>query len=317
VIDFCKSIMSFKIPIIPFDSTWLACPSFDQAFIDKKCEQYKTTVVRLSPKEKREKLLKIIQLIDLTTLSGDDTPQKVAQLVDQALKPIPDNAGVTLDKSDSLHCAAVCVYPARILDVVNHLKKIVLSNKNKLAIASVAGGFPSGQYKIESRLLECKLAVEDGATEIDIVINRCAALLGDWETVYDEIKQMRCMCGDKVHLKTILATGELITNENIYKAGMTAIIGGSDLIKTSTGKETVNATLQVSWTMCQVIKAYFEKTGRKVGFKPAGGIRTADEALAYLCLMEDILGSEWIDPKLFRIGASTLLTNIVNELKIL
>jgi deoxyribose-phosphate aldolase len=308
---------SDKIPIVKFESSWLTCPPFDQTSIDKKCDQYKTTVVRLSPKKKKEKLIKLIKLIDLTTLSGDDTPAKVAQLVDQALQPIPSDANVNLDKPDSLHCAAVCVYPARLIDVVNHLKKSVSSNKNNLAIASVAGGFPSGQYKLESRLLEIKLAVEDGATEIDIVINRCAALLGDWETVYDEIKQMRTMCGEKVHLKTIIATGELITNENIYKAGMTAILGGSDFIKTSTGKETVNATLQASWTMCQVIKAYFEKTGRKVGFKPAGGIRTADEALAYLCLMEDILGDEWVDPSLFRIGASTLLSNIFNELKIL
>ncbi len=160
---------------------------------------------------------------------------------------------------------------------------------------------------------EIRQAVKDGATEIDVVINRTAALTGDWDTLYNEIKAMREACGE-AHMKTILATGELATYRNVYKASIVAMMAGSDFIKTSTGKEKTNATLEVSLVMCRAIREYYQRTGYKVGFKPAGGIRSAKQVLAYLALMYEELGEEWTRPHLFRIGASVLLTDIERQL---
>uniref|UniRef100_A0A0N5ASH7 deoxyribose-phosphate aldolase n=1 Tax=Syphacia muris TaxID=451379 RepID=A0A0N5ASH7_9BILA len=250
-------------------------------------------------KEKAKQLLndavlkRLIQHIDLTTLSGDDTRKRVEDLVDQALCPYPADP--------SIKCAAVCVYPARVADVKNYM-----NHKNtKVNIAAVAAGFPSGQYRLESRLLEIKLAVEDGADEIDIVINRAAALEQNWKLVYNEIAEMKKMCGP-AHMKTILATGELQNYENIYKASCVGIAAGSDFIKTSTGKEAVNATLEVAYIMCTAIKRHFAATGKRVGFKPAGGLKTAEDALGFWILVETMLGEEWLTPSLFRFGASSL-----------
>jgi deoxyribose-phosphate aldolase len=281
----------------------------DQTKIQTACDRYLAKVKSLSSTERQRKLIDLIGYIDLTTLAGDDTKQRVSDLTDKAIKPLQGSNS----KHDSVHCAAVCVYPARVVDVVERLRSKNVSSE-KVGIASTAGGFPSGQYRLESRLLEVQLAVSDGATEIDIVINRAAALTDQWSLVHHEVSMMRLACNDKAHLKTILATGELGDSKRIYFASMVAMMAGSDFIKTSTGKETVNATLPVSYVMCQAIAHYSKLTGIKVGFKPAGGLRTADEALSYMFLVEDILGQDWLTSKLFRIGASTLLDNIVKEI---
>ncbi|KAK6737408.1 hypothetical protein RB195_019860 [Necator americanus] len=244
---------------------------------------------------------KVISYIDLTTLSGDDTKGRVVALVDRALNPIPDDSSVT--------CAAVCVYPQRVADVTKHLT----AKQKTLNVASVAAGFPSGQYHLQSKLLEVQLTVADGATEIDIVISRAAALEGDWKTVHDEVAALKGVCGN-AHMKTILATGELKTLTNIYKGSWASILAGSDFIKTSTGKECTNATLEVAYVMCLAIKRWYKLTGKKVGFKPAGGIKTPEEALAYIVLVKDVLGESWLSPELFRIGASSLLDNCLKAI---
>jgi deoxyribose-phosphate aldolase len=249
----------------------------------------------------KDEVKKLISYIDLTTLAGDDTRSRVEKLVDKALMPVSSD--------ESLHCGAVCVYPARVKDVVRHLK----SKGKKLNVASVAGGFPSGQYHQKSKLLEIELCVEDGATEIDTVISRGEAIDGNWQAVYDELKQQKAACKD-AHLKVILATGELQNDENIYKASWAAILAGADFIKTSTGKETVNATLEVAYIMLKAIEKYYKESGRKIGFKPAGGIKTVEEALGFVALIKAILGDEWLNPDLFRIGASSLLDNVINKL---
>ncbi|KAI6179316.1 2-deoxy-D-ribose 5-phosphate aldolase [Aphelenchoides besseyi] len=253
--------------------------------------------------EVKDELKLLIQCIDLTTLAGDDTRTRVEKLTNKAVRPV--------DSTPDLQCGAVCVYPARVVDVVNRLKS--LPNSSKVHVASVVGGFPSGQYHLESRLLETKLAVQDGANECDMVINRAAALDGDWETVRHEVSEFKRVAGN-AHLKVILAVGELDTDTNIHMASIAAINGGADFIKTSTGKETVNATLRSALIMCRAIRYHFDKTGQRVGFKPAGGIRTVEEALSYRALVEEVIGKEWVNPELFRIGASSLLDAVVAKL---
>jgi len=244
----------------------------------------------------------LIPLIDLTTLSGDDTRDRVEKLADRALTPVSSKI--------SLKCAAVCVYPARVADVVKHLLVGGIRVGWHLHVASVAGGFPSGQYLLETRLLEIRLAVRDGANEIDTVINRAAALIGDWGLVFDEVRQMRLAAG-AAHLKVILATGELGSYENIYKASWASMLAGADFIKTSTGKEAVNATLESAAVMCKAIHNYHAATGKRVGFKVAGGVRTKEDAFRYYFLVRELLGEEWLKPELFRIGASGLLDDIL------
>lgn len=266
---------------------------------EEAVEKAKKDAVELA--KNKDEVKKLISYIDLTTLAGDDTRSRVEKLVDKALAP------VSTDKS--LHCGAVCVYPARVKDVVNHLK----TTGKKINVASVAGGFPSGQYHQKSKLLEIQLCVEDGATEIDTVISRGEAIDGNWQAVYDELKQQKDACKD-AHLKVILATGELQNDENIYKASWAAILAGADFIKTSTGKETVNATLEVAYIMLKAIEKYYKESGRKIGFKPAGGIKTVEEALGFVALIKNILGDEWLTPDLFRIGASSLLDNVIQAI---
>ncbi|XP_048357454.1 deoxyribose-phosphate aldolase [Sphaerodactylus townsendi] len=205
--------------------------------------------------------------------------------------------------------AAVCVYPARVADAVKALRAAGC----KIPVASVATGFPAGQTALKTRLEEIRLAVEDGAKEIDIVINRTLVLTGQWEVLYEEIHQFRQACGE-AHMKTILGTGELGSLTNVYKASLIAMMAGSDFIKTSTGKEAVNATIPVGLVMVRAIRDYFWRTGYKVGFKPAGGIRTAKDALTWLSLIKEELGDEWLKPELFRLGASTLLADIERQI---
>ena len=213
-------------------------------------------------------------------------------------------------ENEGISVGAVCVYPNRVADCVKYLKA---ANRPDIPVASVATGFPTGQVPLKTRLEEIKLAVADGAKEIDIVINRQYALDGNWRGVYDEVCLMREACGE-AHMKTILATGELGSMVNIYKASMVCMMAGADFIKTSTGKEGVNAILPVALVMVRAIREYFQRTGQKVGFKPAGGIRSAKDACTWLSLMKEELGDEWLSSHLFRLGASALLIDIERQL---
>ncbi|XP_051248016.1 deoxyribose-phosphate aldolase isoform X4 [Dicentrarchus labrax] len=227
----------------------------------------------------------------------------------KAIQPIRYDLLKKIDMhSKGITTAAVCVYPSRVADAVTSLK----AANSSLPVASVATGFPAGQTPLKTRLEEVRMAVADGATEIDIVINRTLALTGQWEAMYDEICSFREACGD-AHMKTILAIGELGTFTNVYKASLVAMMAGSDFIKTSTGKEAVNATYSVAIVMVRAIRDYFLRTGHKVGFKPAGGIRTAQESLLWLTLIKEELGNDWLCPLLFRLGASSLLADIERQ----
>ncbi|VVC92837.1 unnamed protein product [Leptidea sinapis] len=250
-------------------------------------------------------LIKAVTLIDLTTLSGDDTRSNVTRLCVKAAKPLQEHG-------NKIKTAAVCVYPNRVYDAYETLKHMKLNNE--INIASVATGFPSGLYPLCSRLQEISFAISKGANEIDVVLDRSLVLGGKWDMLYNEVLEMRNACG-KAHLKVILGVGELGTYENVYMASMVSMLAGADFIKTSTGKEAVNATLPVGLVMCRAIQDYYQMKGRKVGLKPAGGIKTARDAVNWLVLVKSQLGDEWLTPKLFRIGASSLLGVIEKELE--
>ena len=254
-------------------------------------------------------LLKAITCIDLTTLAGDDTPGRVRRLCAKARNPVREDILAALGMADAgLTVGAVCVYPTMVPHAVKALEG------SNIPVASVATGFPAGLTPLEQRLAEIRYAVNEGAAEIDIVITREHVLLQNWQALFDEVSVMRDACGE-AHLKTILATGELGTLRNVYKASMVCMMAGADFIKTSTGKESVNATLPVTLVMVRAIRDYLERTGYQVGFKPAGGIRTAKDALAWLILMKEELGRDWLEPTLFRFGASSLLGDIERQLE--
>jgi len=254
-------------------------------------------------------LVRAIECIDLTTLAGDDTPGRVKRLCAKARNPLRDDLVQALGLSGQrVTTGAVCVYPTMVPVAVKALAG------SGIPVASVATGFPTGLTPLKQRLEEIRYAVGEGADEIDIVITRSHVLNGEWEALYDEVKQMREACGE-AHLKAILATGELKTLTNVYKASMVAMQAGSDFIKTSTGTEAVNATLPVSLVMVRAIRDYLAETGLYVGFKPAGGIRAAKDALAWLILMKEELGGDWLKPDLFRLGASALLADIERQLE--
>lgn len=254
-------------------------------------------------------LLKAITCIDLTTLSGDDTPGTVKRLVQKARRPIRQDIVKALGVEDlNIHTGAVCVYHNMLETAVEQL------DGSAVQLAAVSTGFPAGQITMEQKVNEIKASVAAGATEIDIVISRELALTGQWSTIYEEVKQFREACGD-AHMKTILATGELGTLTNVAKASWTCMMAGADFIKTSTGKEPVNATLPVSLVMVRAIREYYELTGFKIGYKPAGGIKTAKQSLEYLSLIKEELGDDWLCPELFRFGASSLLGDIERQLE--
>jgi deoxyribose-phosphate aldolase len=253
-------------------------------------------------------LVKALQCIDLTTLAGDDTAARVHRLCHKAMRPLRDDIVSDLKLSAMPKVGAVCVYPT----MVPHAVKVLRGSG--IPVASVATGFPAGLIPLALRLAEIKYAVEEGADEIDIVINRALVLQQDWRALYDEIAAMRAAC-KHAHMKAILATGELKTLRNVYKASMVAMQAGSDFIKTSTGKEDVNATLPVSLTMLRALRDYSDLTGQSIGFKPAGGLKTAKDAMAWLILMKEELGRRWLEPTLFRIGASSLLADIERQLE--
>ncbi|NQY36406.1 MAG: deoxyribose-phosphate aldolase [Alteromonadaceae bacterium] len=254
-------------------------------------------------------LLKAITFIDLTTLSGDDTPGKVRRLCQKAKQPVRQDLLEALNATElNITTGAVCVYHNMISTAVESLKG------TDIPIAAVSTGFPAGQSPHNIKLLEIEASVSEGAAEIDIVISRDKVLTGDWQGIYDEVKDFRDACKD-AHIKTILATGELGTLTNVAKASWVCMMAGADFIKTSTGKEPVNATLPVSLVMVRAIREYYELTGIAIGYKPAGGIQTAKQAIEYMILMKEELGNEWLDPHLFRFGASSLLGDIERQLE--
>ena len=252
-------------------------------------------------------LLNAIACMDLTTLAGDDTPDRVRRLCGKARQPLGDEIVAGLGLSNMPRVGAVCVYPTMVAAAVRAL------DGSGIPVASVATGFPAGLMPLPLRLAEIRYAVEEGAQEIDIVITRAHVLGGNWTALFDEVAAMREACG-AAHLKAILATGDLVTLRNVFAASIVAMQAGADFIKTSTGTEGVNATLPVGLTMCRAIRAYREVTGHIVGFKPAGGMKTAKDALGWQVLMREELGRDWLRPDLFRLGASSMLGDIERQL---
>jgi deoxyribose-phosphate aldolase len=254
-------------------------------------------------------LLKAVGLIDLTTLAGDDTSARVKRLCAKAINPVRREVLTALGVAElPLTTAAVCVYH----DMLPTAKTALAGTGVELA--AVSTGFPAGLSPLATRIAEIDASVAAGATEIDIVISRRHVLQGNWQALYDEVKAFRKASGN-AHMKSILATGELGTLRNVARASMVCMMAGSDFIKTSTGKEPVNATLPVSLVMTRMIREYGDRTGVKIGFKPAGGISTAKDALLYMILMKEELGRAWLEPELFRFGASSLLGDIERQLE--
>jgi deoxyribose-phosphate aldolase len=254
-------------------------------------------------------LLRAITLMDLTTLSGDDTPGNVRRLCAKARHPLRDDLVDSLGVSKlNVTVGAVCVYHSLVRTAVEALEG------SNIPVAAVSTGFPAGLSPIDQRIDEIRASVAAGAKEIDIVITRAHVLTGNYEALYDEVRSFRDACGD-AHMKAILATGELATLGNVARASMVAMQAGADFIKTSTGKESVNATIPFSIVMCRMIREYYEQTGFAIGYKPAGGIRSAKNALEYLFVMKEELGDRWLRPDLFRFGASSLLTDIERQLE--
>lgn len=294
-------------PGIPLDLAWIESVHVNLPALIRRIETFKN---KRSVKMDWQAawLLRGVSITDLTTLAGDDTESNVQRLCFKAKMPVRQDLVKKLGVEDKkITVGAVCVYPSRVAEAVKFLEG------TGIPVASVAAGFPAGQTPMKQRLEEIEYAVGEGALEIDIVITRPHVLNGNWKALYEEVVAMRAACG-AAKLKTILATGELCTMDNVYKASLVCMMAGADTIKTSTGKEGVNATFEVALVMIRAIREYHEKTGFKVGFKPAGGIRSAKDVLVWLALMKDELGDEWTQPDLFRLGASALVVDIERQL---
>lgn len=252
-----------------------------------------------------------LSMCDLTSLEGADTPGKIRQMCAKARYPVPPDALAALAGGRSLAAvpavAAVCVYPSLVKVAVESLKG------SGIGVASVATAFPSGQAPLSAKLDDTYFAVESGATEIDMVISRGEFLSGHYQAVFDEIVAIKKACG-KAHLKVILETGELGSFDRVRLASEIAMEAGADFIKTSTGKVQPAATLPVTLVMLQAISDYYQRTGKKIGMKPAGGIRTAKQAIHYLCMVNETLGEEWMTPDLFRFGASALVNDLLKQI---
>ncbi|KAB2711316.1 deoxyribose-phosphate aldolase [Brucella intermedia] len=286
---------------------------FEDVSVNRSASERRAATISTRRSVKKEYqaawLIRAIQCIDLTTLAGDDTAGRVRRLCAKARRPVREDILEALGLADAgITTGAVCVYPTMVPHAVKALEG------SGIPVASVATGFPAGLTPLPLRLAEITYAVEQGAHEIDIVITREHVLTQNWSALYDEIAAMREACGD-AHMKAILATGDLNTLTNVYRASMVAMQAGSDFIKTSTGKEDVNATLPVSLTMVRALRDYGALSGQSVGFKPAGGLKTAKDALAWLTLMKEELGNRWLEPDLFRIGASSMLGDIERQLE--
>jgi deoxyribose-phosphate aldolase len=293
-------------PGMPLDLDWVAGVQANTPAIERRAA---TLPGRRSVKKDFQAawLLKAITLIDLTTLSGDDTEGRVQRLCAKARQPVRADLLDALGMP-GLTTGAVCVYHDMVPAAVRALEG------TSIPVAAVSTGFPAGLSPFPLRIAEIGESVAAGAREIDIVISRRHVLTQNWQALYDEMAEMRAACGE-AHVKAILATGELGTLRNVARASLVCMMAGADFIKTSTGKESVNATLPVSVTMIRAIRAYQDRTGIKVGYKPAGGISKAKDALVYMSLMKDELGHPWLQPDLFRFGASSLLGDIERQLE--
>ena len=293
-------------PGIEFDPDWVASVQVNTSAVERRTA---TLPARRSVKKEYQAawLLKALSCIDLTTLSGDDTTARVRRLCAKARNPVRKDILDALEMPP-IQVGAVCVYHDMIEAAVQALEG------SNIPVAAVSTGFPAGLSPMHLRIAEIEESVKAGAKEIDIVISRRLALSGDWQALYEEMKAFRTACGD-AHVKAILATGELGTLRNVARASLTCMMAGADFIKTSTGKESVNATLPVSLVMIRAIRDYFDRTGYRVGYKPAGGISKAKDSLNYLALIKEELGDRWLQPDLFRFGASSLLGDIERQLE--
>ncbi len=298
---------SKRNPGIPLDMGWVRATTVNLSATQRRAA---TLTTRRSVKNDWQAawLLRAITMIDLTTLAGDDTPGKVTRLCAKARQPLRQDLIEALAvESLNLTVGAVCVYHQRVKEAIAALRG------SGIPVAAVSTGFPAGLNPFPQRIEEIHQSVEAGADEIDIVISREHVLQGNWDALYDEVCEMRRACGD-AHMKTILATGELGPLWHVAQASKVCMMAGADFIKTSTGKESVNATLEVGLTMVREIRAYQAISGYKVGFKPAGGISSAKDALNWLILIKEELGDDWLNSQLFRFGASGLLTDIERQL---
>jgi deoxyribose-phosphate aldolase len=295
-------------PGFPLDLDVIARISMNRSALERRAS---TIGARRSVKKDWQAawLLRAITLLDLTTLNSDDTPGRVERLCAKARNPVRHDIleALGVQKLD-LRPGAVCVYHAFVATAVKALKGA------GIPVAAVSTAFPHGLAPFETRIAEIEASVKAGAREIDIVIERGQVLRGDWQGLYDQVSAFRKACG-QAHIKTILGTGELATLTNVAKASMVCMMAGADFIKTSTGKEKVNASLPVSLAMIRMIRAFHEMTGIEIGYKPAGGIAQAKDALTYMALMKEELGTGWLQPHLFRFGASSLLTDIERQLE--
>jgi deoxyribose-phosphate aldolase len=295
-------------PGVPIDLSWLDTLRVNQSAVERRVA---TLGTRRSVKKDAQAawLLKAVTCIDLTTLNGDDTAGRVERLCAKARRPIRDDLLEALGmQSQTITTGAVCVYHRFVATAVAALAG------SGIPVAAVSTGFPAGLIPHPLKLREIEASVADGAAEIDIVVTREHVLTGNWKALYEEMRDFRAACGP-AHIKAILATGDIHTLSNIAKASMVCMMAGADFIKTSTGKEGVNATLAVSLVMVRMIREYLERTGFEIGFKPAGGVSTAKSVLEYQILMKEELGRPWLENNLFRIGASSLLADIERQLE--
>ena len=295
-------------PGMPLQREWVEDVRVNRSAVERRAATLRTR--RTVKKEWQAAwLLRAVTLMDLTTLSGDDTPGRVRRLCAKARRPVRRDLLQAMQAEQlPIRAAAVCVYHSFVETALEALEG------SGIPVAAVSTGFPAGLSPFEQRLGEIRASVAAGAEEIDVVITRSHVLTENWSALYDEVRAMREACGD-AHIKTILATGELGTLRNVARASLVCMMAGADFIKTSTGKESVNATLPVGLVMARAIREYRERTGHFIGLKAAGGIRAAREALDWLALVKDELGDRWLRPDLFRLGASSLLTDIERQLE--
>ena len=302
-----KELILERNPGMPLELDWIKNINVNLSAVQKRVS---TLTKRRSIKKEWQVawLIKAITCIDLTTLSGDDTQGNVKRLCAKAKNPIRNDLLELTGINQKITTGAVCVYHELVEFAVSQLKGF------NIPVAAVSTGFPAGLTPYEQKIEEIKASVLSGAKEIDIVITRKHVLKNEWEKLYSEVSGYREACGD-AHMKAIIATGDLSTLRNVAKASMVCMMAGADFIKTSTGKESTNATLTVGLTMVRQIRDFYDRTGVKIGFKPAGGIKKAKDALNWLILIKEELGEDWLNPNLFRFGASSLLSDIERQIE--
>ena len=302
-----KELILERNPGMPLELDWIKNINVNLSAVQKRVS---TLTKRRSIKKEWQVawLIKAITCIDLTTLSGDDTQGNVKRLCAKAKNPIRNDLLELTGINQKITTGAVCVYHELVEFAVSQLKGF------DIPVAAVSTGFPAGLTPYEQKIEEIKASVSSGAKEIDIVITRKHVLNNEWEKLYSEISGYREACGD-AHMKAIIATGDLSTLRNVAKASMVCMMAGADFIKTSTGKESTNANLTVGLTMVRQIRDFYDRTGVKIGFKPAGGIKKAKDALNWLILIKEELGEDWLNPNLFRFGASSLLSDIERQIE--